>query len=69
MGRAQPIIGSIIPGLVALGSIRKQARNPWEASQLAALLHGLCISSCLKVSDLFGFLFWIPSLIDYNVEV
>ena len=32
-GRAQPIVGDAVPGLVILGSIRKQANKPGEASQ------------------------------------
>ena len=36
---------------------RKDALSkPWEISQSAAPLHGLCISSCLQVPFMFEFL-------------
>jgi len=50
VGRAQPIVGGAIPELVVLGSKRKQAEQARGASQQAAPLHGLCISSCLPSS-------------------
>jgi len=43
-------VGGAIPGLVVLGSIRKQAEQAMRSKpQRAATLHGLCISSCLWV--------------------
>ena len=48
MGKAQPMVSGAIPGLVVLGSIRKQAEQVGEASQKAAPHSGLCISSCLQ---------------------
>jgi hypothetical protein len=52
MGRAQPIVGDVIPGLVVLGPIRKQAEQAMGASQKAVPLHDCCISSCLQVPAL-----------------
>lgn len=40
--------GHANPGLLVLGSIRRQSK-PWEASQYEAPLNGLCISSCYQV--------------------
>ena len=47
LGRAQSIVGGATPGLVVLGSIRKQAE---QASKQH--LHGLYISCCLQVPAL-----------------
>ena len=43
-GRAQPIVGDVIPGLVTLGSLIKQAE---QASK-----YDVCINSCLWVPAL-----------------
>ena len=43
--------------------------KPWGASQWAAPLHGLCISSWLQVPALLQFLSWLPSVMDYNLGV
>jgi hypothetical protein len=48
-------VGGAVHGLVVLGSIRKQIEQQWGASQEAAPLHGLCISSCLQVPALTSF--------------
>jgi hypothetical protein len=45
-------VGGAIPGLVALGSVRKQT----EQANISSTLHGLCISSCLQVPALLEFL-------------
>ena len=52
MGKASPIVGGAIPGLVVLGFIGKQAEQAMRASQEATPLHGLCISSFLQVPAL-----------------
>ena len=43
--------------------------KPWEESQWAAPLHGLCFSSCLQVHALLEFLSWRPSVMSWTVEV
>ena len=53
-------VDGVIPGIVVLGSLSKQANKLWEANQKTATLHGLCISSCLQVPALCEFL---PSLL------
>jgi hypothetical protein len=41
----RPLVGGAISGLVVLDSIKEQAEQAREASQLETPLHGLCISS------------------------
>jgi hypothetical protein len=48
MEKAQPIVGVAIPGLVVLGSIRKQAEQAMGSRPVSSTLHGLCISFCLQ---------------------
>jgi hypothetical protein len=48
---------------VVLGSKRK-LRKPWEASQEAAPLQGLCITSCLQDHTLFELLSCLPSIME-----
>jgi hypothetical protein len=45
-----------------LGAIRNQAAGATGATQDAALLQGLCFSSCLQL------LFWLPWMIDYKLQ-
>jgi hypothetical protein len=66
-GRAQPIVGVTISGLVVLGSIRNQAEQGRGSKPVNSTLHGLCFSSCLQVPALCKFLFWLP--LNSNVEV
>jgi hypothetical protein len=40
------MVGGAIPGLVVLGSIRKQAEQARGSKPVKNILHGLCISSC-----------------------
>jgi hypothetical protein len=54
------MVGGAIPGLVVLGSIRKQAEQAMESKPVSSTLHGLCISSCLQVAALLEF---PPSLV------
>jgi hypothetical protein len=49
-------------------SVRKQADGAVGASQYAALLHGLCISSCFQLSALLEFLSQIPSMVNSDME-
>lgn len=49
MEEGPAIVGGAIPGLVTLGSIRKKAEQAMRSN-------GLCISSCLQVLALLGFL-------------
>ena len=58
----------VIPGLVVLGSIRSRLSKPCGANQYIASFHGLCVSSCLQNPAPSEFLFWLPSMIDYNME-
>jgi hypothetical protein len=41
-----PIVGGAIPGLIVLGSIRKQAEQDRGGKPVRNIPHGLCISSC-----------------------
>ena len=68
-GRAQPIVGGATPGLVALGSIRKQAEQAMESKLVSSTLHSLCISSCLQDLAPFEFLSRLPSVMNSDVEV
>jgi hypothetical protein len=43
------MVGSTIPGLVVLGSVRKQAEQAMWNTQWAVSLRSFCISSCLYV--------------------
>ena len=52
-GRAQPIVGGAIIGMLVLDSIRKQAEQAMWSKPTEAPLYGLCISSCLQ------FLSWL----------
>jgi hypothetical protein len=47
--RAQPVGDDVIPGLVVLGSIRKQAEPAIYNKPVNSIspLHGLCVSSYL----------------------
>ena len=49
-------MGGTIPGLVVLGSVRKQAEKAMRNKPVNSTLHGLCISSGLQVPALFEFL-------------
>ena len=51
-GKAQPMVGGTIPGLVVLGSIRKQAEQAMVSKPVRTLLQGLGISSFLQVPAL-----------------
>jgi hypothetical protein len=61
-GRPRPLwagvahLGGAIPGLVVLGSVRKQAEQAMGSKPVSSTLHGLCISSCLQVPVLYEFL-------------
>jgi hypothetical protein len=52
----RPLVGSAIPGLVVLSSIRQQAEQGRGSKPEVTFLHGLCISSCLQVPALLEFL-------------
>jgi len=39
-------MGGAVPGLVVVGSIRKQAEQARGSKPVSNILHGLCISSC-----------------------
>ena len=56
MGKAQTIVGSIIPELVVLSSERKQAEQALVTKHINRLQHGLYISSCVQVPALLEFL-------------
>ena len=60
-GRAQPIVGGVIPGLVVLGSYRKQAEQATGSKPVSSLF-------CLQVPALFEFLSWFPSVMNSDVE-
>jgi hypothetical protein len=57
MGRAQPIVGGVIPGLLVLGAIRKQAEQaseqwPSVASASAPASRSLpSLSACLDIDE------------------
>jgi hypothetical protein len=51
-----PIVDGVIPGLVVLGSGRKEAEQPMGTKLVSCTLHGLCISSCLQGPSLLEFL-------------
>ena len=44
-----PIVGGAIPGLVVLGSIRKQAEQAMRSKPVSSTHHGLRSSFCLQV--------------------
>ena len=50
------MVGGAMPGLLVLGSIRKQTEQAREASPSAAPIYGFCISSCLQVPALLELL-------------
>ena len=56
MGRVQPIVDGATPGLVVLGSIRKQAEKAMGNKPVSSTLHGLCIGSCLQAPALLELL-------------
>jgi hypothetical protein len=45
-----------IPGLVVLGSIRKQAEQAMGGKAVSSIPGSYCIGSCLQVPALFEFL-------------
>jgi hypothetical protein len=61
MEEGPAIVGGAIPGLVTLGSIRKKAEQAMRSN-------GLCISSCLQVLALLGFLSWLPLVMNSDIE-
>ena len=46
------MVGGTIPGLLVLGSLRKQIEQVRVNKPISSTLHGLCISSCLQVPAL-----------------
>ena len=56
INRGGPIMGGAIPGLVVLGSIRKQAEQAVRYKPVSSARGGPCISSCRQVSVLLEFL-------------
>jgi hypothetical protein len=59
-------MGGAIPGLVVLGSVRKQAERAMGSKPVSILLHGFSISSCRQVPALsFEFL---SSTVVWNCE-
>ena len=68
-GLASHIVGGAIPGLVVLGSVRKQAEQALRASQEAALLYDPCTSSGIQVPALFEFQSQRPSRMNSNMEM
>jgi hypothetical protein len=57
-------MGRVTSGLVVLDSIENRLRKPQGTKQQAALLHGLCISSCLQVLSLLQFLLALTAFDD-----
>jgi hypothetical protein len=55
-------VNGAIPGLVVLGSTRKQAKQGIGSKRESS--HGLCISSCFQVPTQFEFLSLLPSMVD-----
>jgi hypothetical protein len=70
--RVQPIVGGAIPTLIVLSSVRKQSVQAMRSKPVSSLqvpaLHCLCISSCLQVPALLGFLSWCPPVMDCYPE-
>jgi hypothetical protein len=66
-GRVQPIEGGAIPGLVVLGSIRKQAEQARRIKPVSNIppwpLHQLLLP------DLLEFQSWLSLVINSNMEV
>ena len=58
-----------IPWLVILGSIRKKAEQVMGNKPVSSVPPWPLISSCIQVPALFVFLSWLPSMMDYSVEV
>lgn len=48
---AQSIVGSAIPGLVVLGSVKKHDKSEVQTSD-STHPYGLCVSSCIRVPAL-----------------
>lgn len=55
MWETQTTVDGASPGLVALGSVGKQAEKVIKTDQELAHLHASCISSCLHVPALIEF--------------
>jgi hypothetical protein len=51
-GGGQPIVGGAIPGLVVLGSVRKQAEQAMGSKQISSTPPWLSINVSLKVPAL-----------------
>jgi hypothetical protein len=71
MGRAQPIVGEVIPGLVVLGSIRKQAEQAMKSKPVSSIppwpLHRpLSPGSC---TALYEFLPYLLSRMNCHMEL
>jgi hypothetical protein len=66
-GRVHPIVCGAIPGLVVLGSLRKQLKQARESKPVSNIppWH----SSCLQVPTLCEFLSLLPLVMSSNVEV
>jgi len=66
-GRAQPVVGGTTPGLVVLGSIRKQTEQARGSKPVSNIplrpLHQL------QLPDLFEFQSWLPLVMNSNVEM
>ena len=58
-------MGGANPGLMVLGSIRKQSE---QTKRNMPVSNSISISSCLQVSTLFEFLPKLPLMMDYDVE-
>ena len=67
-GEAQSIVGGPTPGLVALGSIRKQAEQA-RGKSVSKHPHGLCSNFCLQVLALCKSLIWPASMINNDLQV
>ena len=56
-------MGGAFPGLVVLGSIRKQAEQAMRSKPISS------ISSCFQVTGLLEFLSRLPPVMDYDLEM
>lgn len=65
MWGGEPIVGKVIPGLVILGSVKKQTQQ--ASKQYPSTVSALASAS--KFSALFEFLLQLPSVNVHDMEV
>jgi hypothetical protein len=67
--RAQPIVGGATPGLLVLGTIRKQAEQAMRSNSINCIRSWTLHQLLLQVSVLFQFLYWLSLKMGYNADM